>query len=54
MNKYLHYFNRWRGKVAHERKINKFTEILERKTRNIIKSRMAVNLIQKKGQEEVN
>lgn len=49
-NRYLHYFNRWKNKVAHERKILDFAAILERKTRIIMKNKMALSLIQQQGQ----
>lgn len=47
----MHYFNKWRAKLAYEKKIQKFVEIMERKTRIHLKNRLMCNLVKKNGDQ---
>lgn len=47
----MNYFNRWRNKLAYEKKVQKFVELMERKTRIMLKNKLMNNLIKKKGDQ---
>lgn len=50
--KVLIFFNKWRNKVEYENKIKRFAEILERKTRIIIKNKFAMNFFRNQKEKE--
>ena len=49
-----HYIHRWKNKINHEKKVARFADILERKTRVIIKNRFFLNLHKQHYEKELH